>query len=147
MTLWYLVPFPVPLRRGVKASFNAYLRDWASDEGGGVWLCNAIMKGNWWPRERPQFETQNLNPMVGKELGTGYPQERVSGGRYWELGRGHTECHQQLFPLAGGSVGGLVSSWLGTLGEQAEGEIGGRALHLLSQNQFPHTVCPSEGPL
>lgn len=86
----------------------------------------------------------SLNPMVGKELGTGQPQERAGGGGTgsWE---GPHRVSPQLFCLAGGTVGGMVSSWLccvawGPWGAgQAEGKIG-RVPHLLSQSQSPHTL-------
>lgn len=38
-----------------------------------------LMKGTWWPRERPEFKVQSLNPTMGKELGMGHPQERAMG--------------------------------------------------------------------
>lgn len=45
------------------------------------------MKGTWWPRERPEFKPQSLNPMMGKDT----PRKELGGG-YWELGMNHTDC-------------------------------------------------------
>lgn len=74
------------------------------------------------------------------------PQERAweEGTGIW--GGGPHRMSPLLFCLAGGCVGGTVSYWLGTLWGQAEGKIG-RVPHLLSESHFPHTLCPSEGPL
>lgn len=89
MTLWYLVPFPVPLRRGVRESSNAYL---------------TVLEA--------QSQLHD-----GKGTGDGTPPSPAKelGRRVLDAGEGAHRISPQLFCLAGGGVGGTVSCWLGTL--------------------------------